>query len=136
MVSSRKKKCCQVTIFANSLGPEVLYNENLKGCFNTMHPWLKDLSWDDVFTLSYHCITFLKHFCWLLHQIFTFLASMQVSWSKYLSWLVSLLKWLQYALLGICCWGCWWWNDGIGLVSSTTSYWACSAAEKSGPSLS
>jgi len=57
MISSRKKKCCQVTIFANSLGPEVLYNENFKGCFYTLHPWLKDLSWDDVhFGISLHHI--------------------------------------------------------------------------------
>jgi hypothetical protein len=58
------------------------------------------------------------------------LASIEVSWT------VFIMTCFSCEMIGICCGGCWWWNDGIRLVSSTTSTWACSAAEKPGPSVS
>lgn len=61
--------------------------------------------------------------CWVVHHTST-------------HWHVSnfyLIWWFLFvsAVLGICRGGCWWWDDGIWLVSSTSPTRACSAVEKS-----
>jgi len=69
--SYKKKKFFRGNNRVSSFGPKVFFLPCKVCKFEIFRHWLWGQSWDDLFTLAYHCITILKHLCWLRHHTYT-----------------------------------------------------------------
>lgn len=64
--------------------------------------------------------------------------SIMSSWHLYAVMILHIVYWIfigksLFTRVGICCRGCWWWDDRIWLVCPSSPTWAYSAAESARP---